>query len=89
VTQESLTNVARHAQATQAWVNMECDDKQVTMKIKDDGIGFDPDKILSDDRSEAWGLIGIEERVQLVNGTMEIISLPNHGTTVSMTVPKK
>ncbi len=89
VTQESLTNVARHAQATQAWVNMECDDTQVTMKVKDNGIGFDPDEILTRDRNKAWGLIGIEERVKLVDGTVEIVSNPNKGTTVAVTVPKR
>jgi signal transduction histidine kinase len=89
VTQESLTNVARHAQATQTWVNMECDDAQVVMKIKDNGIGFDPDEILASDRHEAWGLIGIEERVKLVDGTVKIVSQPNRGTTVAVTVPKQ
>jgi signal transduction histidine kinase len=88
VTQESLTNVARHAQATQAWVNMECDDEKVTMKVKDNGIGFNPDEILAGDRDEAWGLIGIEERVKLVDGTAEIISQANKGTIVTVTVPK-
>ncbi len=89
VTQESLTNVARHAQATQAWINMECDDTQVTMKVKDNGIGFDPDEIFADDRDEAWGLIGIEERIKLVDGTVEIVSQPNKGTMVAITVPKR
>jgi signal transduction histidine kinase len=89
VTQESLTNVARHAQATQAWVNMECDDKHVTMKIQDNGVGFNPDEILAGDRNEAWGLIGIEERIQLVDGTVEIISQFHKGTTVAVTVPKR
>lgn len=89
VTQESLTNVARHAQATQAWVNMECDERQVVMKIKDNGIGFDPNEILNRDRNRAWGLIGIEERVKLVEGTVEIVSRPNRGTTVVVTMPKR
>jgi signal transduction histidine kinase len=89
VTQESLTNVARHAQATHTWINMECDDVQVTMKIKDNGIGFDPNKILASDPDQAWGLIGIEERVKLVDGTVEIISQPNKGTTVAIIVPKR
>jgi signal transduction histidine kinase len=89
VTQESLTNVARHAQATQTLINMECDDVQVTMKIKDNGIGFDPNEILAGDREGAWGLIGIEERVKLVEGTVEIISQPNKGTTVAVTVPRR
>jgi len=89
VTQESLTNVARHAQATQAWVNMECNERQVVMKIKDNGIGFDPDEILGRNRNRAWGLIGIKERVKLVEGTVEIVSHPNRGTTVVITVPKR
>jgi signal transduction histidine kinase len=89
VTQESLTNIARHAQATQASVNMECDEVQVSMKIKDNGIGFDPEEIFTRDRDRAWGLIGIEERVNLVEGTVEIVSQPNQGTTVAVTVPKR
>ena len=89
VTQESLTNVARHARATQVWVNMECDNEKVTMKVKDNGIGFNPDEILTGDRDEAWGLIGIEERVKLVDGTVEIVSQANKGTTLAVTVPKR
>jgi signal transduction histidine kinase len=68
---------------------MECDELQVILKVKDNGIGFDADKILAGDREEAWGLIGIEERVKLVEGTVEIVSQPGNGTTVAIIVPKR
>ncbi len=89
ITQEALTNIARHAQATEAWVHMGCTDKTVTMHIKDNGIGFDPQQILQSGQQKGWGLLGIQERVQLVDGNIEISSVKGEGTEIIMTVPKR
>lgn len=88
VLQESLTNIARHAQATQAWVDMSCDERQVTLQIKDNGTGFDPVEILGGETHTAWGLMGIQERAKLVDGKVEIHSEAGKGATVIITVPK-
>jgi signal transduction histidine kinase len=89
ITQESLTNIARHAQATQAWIDMSCDHSQVTLQIKDNGVGFNPTEILGGEKLTAWGLLGIQERAKLVDGDIQIQSEANKGTTISITVPKK
>ncbi len=88
VTQESLTNIARHAHATQAWVNMNCDERQVTLQINDNGRGFDPIAILEGQQQMAWGLLGMQERVKLVHGEMDILSQAGQGATVTVRVPK-
>jgi signal transduction histidine kinase len=88
VLQESLTNIARHAQATQVQIDMSCDERQVTLQIKDNGVGFDPVEILDGETHTAWGLMGIQERVKLVSGEVEIQSEVGKGATVVITVPK-
>jgi signal transduction histidine kinase len=89
VTQESLTNIARHAQATHAWIELSCDDDWVTLQVKDDGIGFDPAGVFERNTHTGWGLMGIQERVNLVDGEMQIQSETGKGTTLTIKVSKK
>jgi signal transduction histidine kinase len=88
ILQESLTNVARHAQATQAWIDMSCDERQVILQIKDNGVGFDPVEVLGSETHPAWGLMGIQERAKLVNGKVEFRAEVGKGATVMVAVPK-
>ena len=62
---------------------------KIILRITDDGQGLDVDQVLSQQASEspAWGLLGIQERAALVNGSCAIISHPGQGTTVALTVP--
>jgi signal transduction histidine kinase len=87
ITQESLTNVLRHARATQAVVELACDNGQARLRVSDDGVGFDPAAVLEGDTQSGWGLAGISERVQLAGGDCQIESAPGEGTTVSIEIP--
>ena len=88
VTQEALTNIARHAHATQAWIDLRCDDGWVILRIEDDGLGFDPAAALEDaDRPAGWGLVGMQERVRLADGEVRIHSEPGKGTRLIVQVP--
>ncbi len=83
--QESLTNVARHARAGQVEVEMQLSKKSLTIKIRDDGIGFIPDHLAVS--ADHIGLTGIRERVKLIDGQVLIESAPGRGTMVQIIVP--
>jgi PAS domain S-box-containing protein len=84
VAQEALNNVARHARATHVDVVLERGADHVSLIVEDNGIGFDPS---DGSHSDRLGLIGMRERLLLVNGTLEIESAPGQGTTVLARVP--
>jgi signal transduction histidine kinase len=84
--QEGLTNVGRHARATNAAVTLDADDEAVSCSIRDDGIGFDPASVAS--RGEgSLGLRLIQDRLDAVGGTLVIVSIPNQGTELRACVP--
>jgi len=83
--QEALTNVARHASAGRLSVRLDCSAKDVRVKVRDDGIGFDP-RTHGDD-GKHLGLQGMKERVALLSGTIEINSSPGKGTEIQITIP--
>ncbi|MET0515627.1 MAG: PAS domain S-box protein [Nitrospiraceae bacterium] len=86
LTQEALTNVARHAHAGRIDVRLELKDHELTLIIRDDGIGFDPQEMRSGARAGmSIGLSGMEERVRLVGGQMVIQSAPAMGTEIRAT----
>ena len=86
LTQEALTNVARHAQAKRIDVRLEMNNHELTLTIRDDGIGFDPHQMRSAARAgTSIGLSGMEERVRLVGGRIVIQSAPALGTEVRAT----
>jgi PAS domain S-box-containing protein len=84
VVQEALTNVLRHAGASQVAVVLERGTKFVTVIIEDNGRGFE---IEAASLSIRLGLRGMQERMELVGGTLEIESSPGEGTTVYARVP--
>lgn len=84
VAQEALNNVARHAGTGAASVTLRQADGGVLLAVCDDGVGFDPAKPGS---ARSLGLASMRERVQLVNGTLDIESTPGRGTTVVAWVP--
>ena len=86
VTQEALTNVARHAQATQVEVDLSCQPHQVRLRISDNGIGFD-ETTQQLRREGGWGLVGIRERVALVAGQCSIESRRGAGTCITVEIP--
>jgi len=70
VTQEALNNVARHSGARHARVSLHADNHRIEVKIRDDGKGFDPQ------RARGLGILGMEERVRLLQGSLVIDSRP-------------
>jgi len=87
VAQESLTNVARHAQATCADVNMRPLKRGLRMEIKDNGKSFQVGQQLSVNGTKRLGLLGMRERVRLVNGDFAVESQPGRGTIVRVWIP--
>ena len=82
VVQEAVTNIAKYAQAKQAWISLGEDDRQVTVTVRDDGIGFDARTL----PTSAYGLLGMRYRVEAENGRLDIVSAPGQGTTVHATL---
>jgi len=88
LTQEVLTNVARHAQATQVWFDLHLLDQALELRVRDDGIGFDAATARARAIGGAsLGLLGMEERVSLVGGRLEVLSAPGSGTELRARFP--
>lgn len=88
VAQEALTNMWKHAQATGASVTIRRHGEVLELVVEDNGRGFDleSDKV-SDGRGLGLGLFGMQERVELVNGTLEVIGKNNPGTRLRALIP--
>lgn len=86
IAQEALSNVGRHAQATQAQVWLREKDGRVFCSVRDDGIGFDAAAVAGDGR-RGLGLAGIEERVALLDGTVRIAADQGRGTEIIVEIP--
>jgi PAS domain S-box-containing protein len=88
IAQEALSNVRRHSRANNAEVVVEFDDKKVRMTIRDNGKGFAlPEKVDDLLKKGKLGLAGMQERIQLLNGSLKIESQPGKGTTVVIEAP--
>ncbi len=85
IVQEALTNVARHASASQVEVWVLVDPETMTIRIADDGQGFDALATLSS--GKASGLVGIRERAELLKGLLTIQSKPGQGTCLEVELP--
>ena len=83
--QEALTNVIRHAHATQVWVDLSTDDDQVTLTIQDNGVGFGVGG--EKPGSNGIGLAGLRERITIAGGTLTVSSTPKRGTILSAQFP--
>jgi signal transduction histidine kinase len=81
IVQEALHNCARHAKASEACVTVRRDAEGLAVSIADDGIGFDPRK------EKGIGLLGMEERVQHLDGAMLVESSPGKGTVLFIRLP--
>lgn len=83
IVQEALTNAGRHARASNIRVAIERIERKVTAVIEDDGVGFERRHT----RLPGLGLLGMEERVRELHGTLEIRSRPGPGTRIRIQIP--
>jgi two-component system, sensor histidine kinase len=84
VTQESLTNVGKHAGASRVTVSLAAENGSVRLRINDDGVGFDPHVARQLLAEGHFGLAGMRERVEMVGGRLVVDSTPGQGTTVDV-----
>jgi signal transduction histidine kinase len=88
IAQEALTNIRKHAGASRVVIRLESRLDKKRMIIADNGRGFTIPSRLSDLSGQAkFGLIGMRERAQLLNGTMSIKSTPGKGTSIEIEIP--
>jgi signal transduction histidine kinase len=87
VSQEALTNIARHAHATAAQISIRRTPRVIALVIKDDGVSFDVDRVLASRSRKGLGLLGMRERVEMVGGQLAITSAPGSGTVVRALIP--
>ncbi len=84
ISQEALTNIARHAGVDQAEVKLEINEDKLLVHIEDDGFGFNPDEISALDSA---GLSGMRERTQILGGPLILKSAPGQGTRLTAELP--
>jgi two-component system sensor histidine kinase DegS len=82
--QEAITNVRKHARVNKALVKLEDSGAVLTLVIKDEGCGFDLEEV---EQRESYGLLGMQERVRLFGGELQILSQPREGTQIIIKVP--
>lgn len=88
ITQEATTNIIRHADAENVIVRLERQNSHVILRIIDDGAGFDVDSARQQSlRGESLGLFGMQQRVQLLGGELDIATEPGEGTTITARLP--
>jgi signal transduction histidine kinase len=80
IAQEALNNVAKHAEANQAWVTLSCTEDEVILRVKDDGSGFDPKKIMPDN----LGVGIMHERADDIYAKLDVSSEINQGTQIQV-----
>lgn len=78
IAQEGLTNIIKHADASQAWVILDYNNAP-SLTIRDNGKGFDPSRVMN---GSAWGLLGMQERAHLMNAVLTLDSALGQGTTL-------
>jgi len=87
IAQEALTNVARHASASSCRVYLQRLSSTVVMTVEDDGKGFNPRPVTADAPRQGLGLLGIQERVSGLRGSLRLESAPGTGTRLTVEVP--
>ncbi len=84
ILQEALTNVAKHAQAKAVKIQLSLQNNKLVLEIADNGVGLDEKQKI---RPDSYGMIGMKERVSLLEGDLFISGKPGKGTTVKVAMP--
>ena len=87
IVQEALNNVAKHAHATHAQVNIEMEEDGLLVTVEDDGSGFNVDELADGDRSKALGVASMRQRAEMLGGQIVLESLVGRGTKVTAGIP--
>jgi signal transduction histidine kinase len=87
IMQEGLTNVTKHAAATHVQLQLWRDAQMVHGLLHDNGAGFAVDTVMNQKGPRGLGLLGIQERLEALGGTLQITSAPGQGTTLQITLP--
>jgi two-component system sensor histidine kinase UhpB len=88
IVQEALNNIAKHAHADRVEISLVKRDSRIFASIQDNGKGFDLDKVLHPESPErGFGIVGIQERVSLLGGEMDMQSRPGFGTLIHIEIP--
>jgi len=88
VIQEAVTNIMRHSNATRVSVSLQEYNRDLLLVVRDNGVGFDVQKALDKAaKGQSMGLIGMQERIRFLNGSISIVSDPGHGTEVRVRIP--
>lgn len=85
ILQETLTNVARYAEASEVKVRLTREDGDLSLEVHDNGTGIDEDKISS---ADSLGILGMRERARLLGGKLTVTGVPRKGTTVRVRIPE-
>ncbi len=90
LTQEALNNVRKHARAKHTWVDLEFTTGRVAIQVRDDGRGFEIERVLKDARARgSVGLRQMRERVERAGGTFTLEAAPGQGTRLQMALPMR
>ena len=85
ILQETLTNVARHANASQVEVQLAQEDGDLLLEVRDNGKGISKEQLWG---GKSLGVLGMRERASMLGGEITIIGIPGKGTTVSVRIPE-
>ena len=85
VIQEAFNNIVKHAQCKNAYIRLVITDHEIQLEIRDDGKGFDLGKTM--EKPSGYGLYNMHERIEIVNGTLDIQSEKNKGTIIRIKIP--
>lgn len=88
IAQEAINNIIKHSQAKSATITLDQINGVVHLCIEDDGLGFDvKNTTMQAIHNQKWGIVGIEERVNLFGGEVQIDSRPQQGTRLEISMP--
>ncbi len=89
IVQEAINNVGKHAQASLIVLEAEVKKDEITFSIRDDGVGFEVEKVRDEPLKAGIGLASMVQRVRLLKGRFSIVSRPGQGTEIRFSIPRK
>jgi two-component system, NarL family, sensor kinase len=88
IAQEAIMNIVKHAQTTQARVQLTTTEDRVILEIIDNGRGFDAEALMATTAQPHWGLLNMRERAEAIGGHWQIVSHPNQGVSIVVEVKR-